>query len=737
MLRHLVTVGLLAWSSSIVGAAEVKGRVVMPDTCSTTVSPAVVTLEPVGSQPTADAGAAGVALALTVKQQGLQFEPRVQVARVGQPIEFTNRDGEPHNVHSTTPGVSFSWSMAPNTTQKYTPDQPGLIRLVCDIHSHMRGYVVVAGSPWVQVCRPGGTFEFADVPAGRYTLNVWHEMGLPHRAEVTVTAADLDLGTTNLQGSTPAPVAGAVAPVVAWPEVIDRIGVLLSEARATVAQPNGYARARKLAEDAYWGEFELSDMETAVRRHLGVDRAGVIEAQLRGFRTALKSVQDGQLEARKLAPRVGKLMIELSRAATDLKRLNIFDRRDVGKVAVAAEMASAPGLTDQARQIAALAASFVQVRKLADAGQPGEAASALTDAYFNDFEPLERMLNIRSPRAVAPLEAQFNTIRGQIDSGIVGPSLAGKLDGLRLDVSNAVTAANSALAGSFGPAFAVSLVTILREGVEVILLLTMLIALAAKAGQPRAMAAIWWGIGAAVVASGATAFLLNLLLASAQGRTREVLEGVVMMVAAAILFYVSYWLISQTQAKRWADFLKRQATNSARVGGLGTLAVTSFLAVYREGAETTLMYQAMIAGQGGSRDGVLGIGAGLVLGFVLLAVIATIIRASSVRLPLRPFFKATGLALFAMAVVFAGNGVFELQNAGFIKVTPITWVGLGCPTLGLHPNLQTIVIQGFLLFGAAMTLVLPIFERTQPPDPRGGALTTPAKATPARMTVGV
>ncbi len=49
---------------------------------------------------------------------------------------------------------------------------------------------------------------------------------------------------------------------------------------------------------------------------------------------------------------------------------------------------------------------------------------------------------------------------------------------------------------------------------------------------------------------------------------------------------------------------------------------------------------------------------------------------------MRPFFKATGFALFAMAVVFAGNGVFELQNAGFIKVTPVAWVGLGIPTLG-------------------------------------------------------
>ncbi len=719
MLRQLVTVGLLAWSSSIAGAAEVKGRVVMPDSCSPSVSPAVVSLEPLDPQVLATeskAGTSAVKLA-KVDQHGLQFEPRVEVARVGRPISFSNQDGETHNVHSATPGVSFSWSMAPNATQSYTPTQPGVIRLVCDVHSHMRGYVVVSASPWSKVCRSGGSFAFHDVPEGRYTLNVWHEMGSPYRAEVEVKGDATDLDTITLQSAATAVTARNKAPVVAWPEVVDKISVLLGEARQVASKPNGLARARKLAEDAYWGEFELSDMETAVRRHLGYARAGVIEAQLRGFRTALKGGADGKPDSDQLRVKLGKLMIELSRASDDLKRLNVLDRRDIGKAAASTEVVEVIDRSRQSEQLDALAASLVQVRNLADAGKSGEAASAMTDAYFNDFEPLERMLNIRAPQSVPPLEAQFNTIRGQIESGVGGSTLEAKLEQLQAAIAKSVTDANSAIAGSFGPAFAASLVTILREGVEVILLLTMLIALAAKAGQPRAMTAIGWGIGVATLASAMTAYGLNLLVASSQGRTREIVEGGVMMLAASILFYVSYWLISQTQAKRWADFLKAQAANGAKVGSLWTLAATSFLAVYREGAETTLMYQAMISGQGGSRDGLMGIFVGLALGTVLLAIIAVVIRASSVRLPMRPFFKATGFLLFGMAVVFAGNGVFELQNAGLVKVTPVGWIGLGFPSLGLHPNVQTMVIQGFLLLGALLTLVLPIFERTKPIAP--------------------
>ena len=731
MLRHLATVGLLAWSASIAGASEVKGRVVMPDSCSPTVSPAVVTLESLDARSSAvlpnDESASAVAL--TVRQQGLQFEPRVQVAHVGQAIKFTNQDGEPHNVHSATPGVSFSWSMAPNATEIFTPDAPGLIRLVCDVHSHMRGYVVVSASPWAKVCRSGGMFSFKGVPEGRYTLSAWHEMGQPYRAEVIVAGESTDLGPITLQSSVPTATAKASAPVVAWPEVVDRISVLLSEAQAVVKKPNGLAKARKLAEDAYWGEFELSDMETAVRRHLGYGRAGAIEAQLRGFRTSLKTVSEGRVEASELRGKLGKLMIELSRASEDLKRLNVFDRRDIGKVAEVVEAAEVIGRTEQAKQLDALAASLVQVRNLADAGKSDEALSAMTDAYFNDFEPIERMLQLRAHQAVTPLERQFNAIRGLIDSGVGGSRLEADMDQLRVAIVRSVSEANSAVAGSFAPAFGLSLVTILREGVEVILLLTMLITLASKAGQPRAMTAIYWGIGGAVLASAATAYGLNLLVASSQGRTREVIEGAVMMVAASILFSVSYWLISQTQAKRWSDFLKSQIANGAKVGGLGTLAATAFLAVYREGAETTLMYQAMISGQGGSREGLIGVFAGLGLGTVLLAIIAVVIRASSVRLPMRSFFKATGFLLFAMAVIFAGNGVFELQNAGLVKVTPVTWVGLGVPALGFHPNVQAMVIQGFLLLGALMTLVVPLFERR--------AIVAPIKPSPAGVGAGV
>ena len=72
------------------------------------------------------------------------------------------------------------------------------------------------------------------------------------------------------------------------------------------------------------------------------------------------------------------------------------------------------------------------------------------------------------------------------------------------------------------------------------------------------------------------------------------------------------------------------------------------------------------------------------------------------------FFKLSGIFLFVLAIVFAGNGVFELQNAGILVTTNLTWMGRGLPSAGLFPNLQVLTVQGLLLFGAlAAWLVVP------------------------------
>ena len=82
---------------------------------------------------------------------------------------------------------------------------------------------------------------------------------------------------------------------------------------------------------------------------------------------------------------------------------------------------------------------------------------------------------------------------------------------------------------------------------------------------------------------------------------------------------------------------------------------------------------------------------------------------------MRAFFQFSGAVLFGMAVVFAGNAIFELQQCGLLKTThlpgPGDWLGRGIPMLGLYPNVQTLSIQGLLLSGAVLGLVLMLTDR--------------------------
>src|SRR4051794_5908254 len=91
------------------GAAEVTGRVAMPEACSPAISPAVVRLEPLdGSPPPVPAAEAPAPALALINQRALRFDPRVVAVPAGQAVKFTNLDREPHNVHILSEGTNFN-----------------------------------------------------------------------------------------------------------------------------------------------------------------------------------------------------------------------------------------------------------------------------------------------------------------------------------------------------------------------------------------------------------------------------------------------------------------------------------------------------------------------------------------------------------------------------------------------------------------------------------------------------
>jgi len=241
-------------------------------------------------------------------------------------------------------------------------------------------------------------------------------------------------------------------------------------------------------------------------------------------------------------------------------------------------------------------------------------------------------------------------------------------------------------------AFWQSFLIILREGFEAILVIGAVVAFLIKTGNRDRLRSIWAGVALGVLASAVTAVILRTVLA-AMPASKEFVEGVSLLLAVGVLFSVSYWLISKVEAAKWQQFIKEKVTNALEHGGGRALAFVAFLAVYREGAETALFYQALF------NEGAhvaMPLTLGIVAGMVALAVIFTLFYRFGVRIPLRPFFSVTSALLYYMAFVFMGKGIKELQEGNLIPLSAIR----GFPSaewLGLYPSWQGVSAQLALL----------------------------------------
>jgi high-affinity iron transporter len=166
-----------------------------------------------------------------------------------------------------------------------------------------------------------------------------------------------------------------------------------------------------------------------------------------------------------------------------------------------------------------------------------------------------------------------------------------------------------------------------------------------------------------------------------------------MLIAVVVLFSVSYWLISKVEAAKWQKFIREKVSAALEHGGGKALALVAFLAVYREGAETALFYQALF--NEGPNVGV-PLTLGILVGFAALAVIFTLFYRYGVRIPMRPFFTVTSILLYYMAFVFMGKGIRELQEGNLMKITVISG-GPHVEAMGIYPSVETLTAQGILV----------------------------------------
>lgn len=450
-------------------------------------------------------------------------------------------------------------------------------------------------------------------------------------------------------------------------------------------------RGGELVQQTHFDHYKNSLMETAVRRFVSQKKNFENNS---GFNDIAAMIREGKAPGQ-VEVRISALLAGLQ---GDLPALQLIDgavsKREAGKPAESVAPAK-----DWSKVTTELFDGIDKALVIYENGDAKSAILAVQDSYFDQFEGsgMEAKLGARDVNFKAKLEGHFSMIVAKMKSGAPGDDIRGMLSPMRADFDKAAAMLGKGKE-SAATLFFYSLMIILREGIEAILIISAIIAYLAKTGNRDKLKVIYNGCISAIVLSGITAILVKWVFKTSAA-SRETMEGATMLLAAVVLFSVSYWLVSKANAQKWNAYIRDKVGSSVSANSLRALWVAAFLAVYREGAEMVLFYQALVA-DSSSSSGLTAITGGFLAGCVLLVAIYIAMSRGAMKLPLRPFFLFTGALLYYMAFVFTGKGVAELISGKVFQPTLVPWM----PTVefvGIFPYLQTLIPQLAIVLAAA------------------------------------
>jgi len=368
-------------------------------------------------------------------------------------------------------------------------------------------------------------------------------------------------------------------------------------------------------------------------------------------------------------------------------------------VPAAAAQSDSPDAVERAKVEVDQAGKLTQkASDLAGEGNRDAAYDVARTAYLDHFEYAEIPLRLREPDLVLDMEFKFAAYRDAIQSGAPMSEVRDQereiLRGLD-DVERSITEKGIAAPAV---AFAFSFTILFREGLEAVLLIAILLGSLEAARARNYRRPLAWGAAAAIAASIAT-FALTLTVLEIAPVDRELLEGGAAVLAVLVLVMVCFWLVSRLEHRRWMEFMRSRVSAAVATGGALAFAGLGFTAIYREGFETVLFYQALVL----FADGLMlwvALGAAVAAG-ALVGVGYAILKLGK-RLPIKPLLIGGAAMLLLLSVAFAGNAVRSLQGADVIGVTPINgdWARLPifiAEMTGIHPTVEGIAVQAALL----------------------------------------
>lgn len=475
-----------------------------------------------------------------------------------------------------------------------------------------------------------------------------------------------------------------------WQQSFKTIDDLVAQA-ITYYENGDFSNAKKTFQQAQYDGYKNSEMEMSVRTNRSSEISSAINQQF--YNLIRLSEQSDQMT--EIAYQSTQLLQDIEEQLPNLPTTR--EEQNVQAMQSDAQTANDNADQDWAKISTDINQRIQQAIVLYQQGDAKKAMLSVQDTYFDVFENsgMENKIGSRDSNFKAELEGYFTRLVSLMKAG-EGDKLQDQAVGLSQNLAKAVEMLQGGEQSDWSM-FLYSLLIILREGLEALLIVAAIVAYMVKNNHHDKLPVIRQSVYVALAASVVTAFIFQLIFENS-GQNRELLEGFTMIIAVFMLFSMSYWLLSKVEAQNWKHYLEGKLSTALTAGSLFGLWVTSFLAIYREGAETVLFYYALI-GDAKSAVSLAYLFAGFVSGAILLAICYFIMRYSVVKLPLKPFFMFTGSFMYVMAFVFAGKSVLELIEGKLFEPTLVA----GVPEiswLGVYPYVETLVPQAILILAA-------------------------------------
>lgn len=517
-----------------------------------------------------------------------------------------------------------------------------------------------------------------------------------------------------------------------WTAVAQNIAKQLATAEKDYNDGN-YGQAGTDFQTAHWIGYDASNFSKVVNDTISADRQ---QALLQQF-TDLEGLAYQQGQGSAIEAKINALNADLASSAQTLDGdANLADPKTYAKqraeqTAVerkkldAAKKNSSTGKGDRTWGDVAGEMNTIldKAYKAAISGKGAEGSSLVNNAYYQYYEKLgfeKNVMNVISGDRVSQVEYQFKMTRKTMRDGGSQKQIkklvddlkswlvedAATLDGGAAGNTNGLT---TLITSSAGQAFLI----LIREGLEALLVVAAVIAYLIKSGNKRFAKWIYLGVLAGLAGSGLIAVLFTFLFGGS-GPIQEISEGVCALIAMLMLLWTSNWMLNKSSMEAWNRYIrtktetavasaqrKADAGESVGFGMIVSLAMLSFLAVFREGAETVIFYESIYSM---SQDAH-GMWIGGIAAAVVLLVIFLILRFTSVKIPIGPFFLVTSILMAVLVVIFAGGGIHALIEGDLIDGHYLSSV----PTndwIGLYPYVECLAAQAIAAIAVIVLFVV-------------------------------